>query len=133
MDGGCQLTDHARIANPKTHYGNGKAATRHFFIQRLSGLANIGFTGFFVWLVVRLAGAGRADLVSVIAHPVVALILALLLIVVGIHMRIGMNDIIHDYVHTPARRHLAEAANTAFVVVVMGIGLLAIAKLLFWG
>jgi succinate dehydrogenase / fumarate reductase membrane anchor subunit len=121
------------IADPKSHYGNGKHATRAFKVQRLTGAISIFFTGFFIWLLVRLMGASHAEMVSVIAHPVVAVLLVLLIVVVCAHMRIGMQEVIDDYVETPASHKLAGAANIGFAALVTLIGVVSIAKLVFWG
>ncbi|MBI4046515.1 MAG: hypothetical protein HY371_06835, partial [Devosia nanyangense] len=57
--------DRSVISDPKSHYGSGKLATRHFITQRLTGALNILFTIFFIWLVVSLAGAERAEMLAV--------------------------------------------------------------------
>jgi succinate dehydrogenase / fumarate reductase membrane anchor subunit len=121
------------IANPKSRYGYGKGATRSFIVQRLTGACNVLFLLFFIWLVVRLAGADRAQMVSVIANPVVAIITALLLVSITVHMRIGMLEIIEDYVHDEKLYRLSLFLNTAFAVLIGVIGILSIAKLVFWG
>lgn len=127
------MIDIKTIETPSTHYGNGKHATRGFIMQRLTGALSILFVGFFIWLVVRLAGADRAEMVAVVAHPLVALLLALLLVVVAIHMRIGMLEVIDDYITEPGLYRTCNAANTAFAVLIVLIGVGAIAKLVFWG
>lgn len=121
------------IANPKSRYGSGKAATRHFIMQRLTGALNVLFMLFFIWLVVRLAGAGRAEMVSVIANPVIAIVTALLLVSITVHMRIGMLEVIEDYVHDEKLNRLSLTLNTAFAVLIAVIGIVSIAKLVFWG
>ena len=118
------------IADPKTHYGKG--GTRHFIWQRVTGALNIVFLIFFVWFVVRLAGAERAEMLSVVANPVVAIVLSLLIVNVAVHMRIGMREVIEDYIDDEATNRLALAANTAFAVLVVLLSLGSIAKILFW-
>lgn len=122
----------AEIRNPKTHYGNAKASTRHFITQRVTGAINIVFTLFLVWFVVSLAGADTAGKLALVANPFVAIVLALMLVVVAIHMRNGMRDVIEDY-FVGANERLAMAANTAFTLFVLVVGLLALAKIVFWG
>ena len=56
------------IADPKTKYGDAKASTRHFITQRVTGAINVLFIGLLVFIVVRLAGQGRADMVAVIGN-----------------------------------------------------------------
>jgi succinate dehydrogenase / fumarate reductase membrane anchor subunit len=122
----------AQIQNPSTHYGKGKASTRHFVTQRVTGAINIVFTLFIVWFVVSLAGKAPAEMVALAGNPFVAIGLALLVINVAIHMRNGMRDVIEDYFdkgeHSPAM-----LANNAFVGFFVLVALGAIAKLVFWG
>jgi succinate dehydrogenase / fumarate reductase membrane anchor subunit len=122
----------AQIRNPKTHYGNGKAATRGFITQRVTGALNIVFTLFFIWFVVSLAGADTAGKLALVGNPLVAIVLAAMVVVVGIHMRNGMHDVIADY-FTGSNYRLANAANTIFTLFVVVAALLSLAKLVFWG
>lgn len=126
------MIDKATIANPKTHYGDAKKATKHFIWQRATGALNIAFLIFFAWFVVSLAGAGREGMVAIVRNPVVAVILSLLLVNVAVHMRNGMHDVIDDY-FDGASHKLAGTANTLFAVAIVVIGVGSIAKLVFWG
>ncbi len=127
------MIDRAAIENPKKHYGSGKAATRAFFVQRITGVLAVLFTLFFVWFVVRLAGADRADMVGVVRNPFVAIVLCLLIVNVCIHMRIGMNEVIEDYIDDHGTNRLLRGLNAAFAILVPAVSVLAIAKILFWG
>lgn len=120
----------SKIADPKTHYG--RDGTRNFIWQRVSGALNILFLVFFVWFVVRLAGADRAEMLAVVRNPLVAIILALLIVNVAVHMRIGMNEVIEDYVDEGPANHFARWANTAFAILIVLLTLGSIAKILFW-
>ena len=127
------MIDRAKIADPKTHYGSAHGATRHFMTQRITGALNVLFTIFFVWFVVRLAGVDRAEMVGVVRNPFVAIVLCLLIINVCIHMRIGMNEVIEDYIDAGPTNHLAQRANAAFAIIVAVVTVLSIAKIVFWG
>lgn len=126
------MIEKSAISNPKTHYGDAKASTRHFILQRATGALNIAFLIFFAWFVVSLAGAGREGMVDIVRNPVVAIILSLLLATVAVHMRNGMHDVIDDY-FDGASHKLASTANTLFAVAIVVIGVGSIAKLVFWG
>jgi succinate dehydrogenase / fumarate reductase membrane anchor subunit len=125
------MIDKATIANPTTHYGHG--GTRHFIVQRITGALNVLFTLFFVWFVVRLAGAERAQMVEVVRNPIVAIVLCFLIINVCVHMRIGMNEVIEDYVDEGPANNLARTANSAFAIIVAALTVLSVAKIAFWG
>jgi succinate dehydrogenase / fumarate reductase membrane anchor subunit len=127
------MIDKATIANPKTHYGSAKHATHWFKVQRLTGMLNVGFTIFFVWFVVRLAGAERAEMVEVIRNPFVAIALCALIFNVSSHMRIGMHEVIMDYLDEEKQNRLATIANNVFAVVVPAVTILAVIKIVFWG
>lgn len=121
------------ISNPRTHYGDGRAETRSFLLQRLTGAVNIALTIFLVWFVVSLAGTGREAIVAGIRSPWVWAPLALLVVNVPIHMRIGMREVIEDYVHEPRLNRFALMANTYVAIVVAIVGLVSILKLAVWG
>ena len=127
------MIDKATIANPKTHYGSARRATREFRTQRLTGMLNVLFTLFFVWFVVRLAGADRAEMVEVVRNPLVAVGIVALIVNVSIHMRIGMHEVIMDYLDEDKQNRLATLANNAFAVVIPAVTILAVAKIVFWG
>ena len=127
------MIDKATIANPKTKYGDARHATREFKTQRLTGMFNVLFAVFFVWFVVRLAGAERAEMVEVVRNPLVALGVVLLIVNVSLHMRIGMHEVIMDYLDEGRQNRLAVVANNVFAVVVPAVTILAVAKIVFWG
>jgi succinate dehydrogenase / fumarate reductase, membrane anchor subunit len=128
-----QVITRETIADPKTKYGNGKSATRHFLVQRLSGACNVLFIAFLTYIAVRLAGQGRADMVAVIGNPLVGIPFAVLFAIVCVHMRIGMREIVEDYVHEPGLYRLSLSLNSFFAIAVGLVGVVSILKLVFWG
>lgn len=122
----------AQIQTPSTHYGRAKASTRHFITQRITGAINILFALFIIWFVVSLAGRAPAEMIALARNPFVAIGLALLIVNVAVHMRIGMREVIEDYMNGEPNR-LALVANNVFAVFIVVVVLGAIAKLVFWG
>jgi succinate dehydrogenase / fumarate reductase, membrane anchor subunit len=120
------------IANPRSHYGNARASTRHFILQRTSGAINIAFLGLLLFLVIRLAGEDRMDVVATVGNPWIGLPLALLIANVAAHMRNGMRDTLEDYLHGRMYR-LAMSLNTFFCLLIAVAGIGAVLKLVFWG
>lgn len=120
------------IADPKTHYGDARASTRHFITQRLTGAVNIVFVGLLLFLVLRLAGQDRADMVALIGNFWIGIPLMVLLVVVAVHMRNGMRDTLEDYFHGSLYR-LLMLLNTLFCILVAVAGVAALLKLVFWG
>jgi succinate dehydrogenase / fumarate reductase membrane anchor subunit len=124
------MIDKATIADPRTHYGHG--GTRHFVWQRVTGALNVLFLLFFVWFVVRLAGADRAEMLAAVRNPLIGSVLCLLIVNVCVHMRIGMNEVIEDYIYEKSQLTLLRGLNMAFAIAVAVVTILAVAKIMFW-
>src|SRR5690606_33350444 len=94
--------------------GSAKEGADHFWMQRLTGAANLFLAIFAIGLTVSLVGADYADVAAAIAHPLVALPLLLFLVSAAIHMRLGMQVIIEDYVHGEGTKIVLLMLNTFF-------------------
>ena len=127
------MIDKATISSPTAHYGSGKHATKHFITQRITGALNIAFLLFFIWFVVSVAGQDRAGVVATIANPFIAIPLVLLFTSATIHMRIGMVEVIEDYIGDDRVNRLSHTLNTVFAILVAVIAIGSIAKIVFWG
>jgi succinate dehydrogenase / fumarate reductase membrane anchor subunit len=113
--------------------GSAKDGTEHFMRQRLTALANIPLILFFVLLVIGLSGADHATFVATVSSPIVAILLMLVIVSATIHMRIGMQVVIEDYIHDEIGKMLALAANTFFAIFIAVAAIFAIAKISFAG
>lgn len=111
--------------------GSAKTGTEHWWVQRMTALAGIPLVIFLILFIIMHLGATRAELVASLQHPLVAMALALTLITQLWHMRLGLQVIIEDYVHTPAAKFLALTFNTAFTVALGAAALYAILKMSF--
>ena len=127
------MIEKTTISSPTTHYGSGKHATKHFITQRITGALNIAFLLFFIWFVISVAGQDKAGAVALIGNPFVAIPLVLLFVSATIHMRIGMVEVIEDYIGDDRVNRLSHTLNTVFAILVAVVAIGSIAKIVFWG
>jgi succinate dehydrogenase / fumarate reductase, membrane anchor subunit len=109
--------------------GSAKSGTEHFWRQRLTGLANAITVIGLVVIVLMLRGKPYGEAIAVLSHPLASLILLAGVISASVHMRIGMQVIIEDYVHSEGLKVLALLANTFFAFAIGLSGVYAILKI----
>ena len=111
--------------------GSAKDGTGHFWKQRLTGVANVVLGLFLVWLIASLVGADHATVKKTLANPAMALPLLALIVSGTVHMRLGMQTIIEDYVHNEGAKIVLLMLNTFFASAVALACVFAILKINF--
>ena len=71
----------------------------HWWLHRMTAVSNVPLVISFVIIVAVLAGRPHAEALSIVSHPVVAMLLTLCIVSVTNHMRLGLQIPIEDYVH----------------------------------
>ena len=127
MAGGKMSTPLARVRG----LGAAKSGTEHFWRQRLTAVANVPLTIAFVLILVSLLGRNHAAAAQILGSPLVAIIMLLFIVSISIHMRIGMQVVIEDYVHDEPGRLILLMANTFFSLAVALASAYGILKLSF--
>jgi succinate dehydrogenase / fumarate reductase, membrane anchor subunit len=113
--------------------GSAHEGPEHFMKQRITAAANLVLLSFAVGLIASLAGTDLATVKATLAHPVVAIALLALIVSVTVHMRIGMQVIIEDYVHGEGLKMLLLLGNTFFAAAIAVVSIFAVLKLSFGG
>lgn len=115
------------------YLGSAKEGTDHFWTQRVTGAANALLTVFAICLALSLIGADHAAVKATLAKPLVAIPLLLFVISAAVHMRLGMQVVVEDYVHAEGVKILILVANTFFAIAVAAAGIFSILKIAFGG
>ena len=113
------------------HLGSARSGTEHFWRQRLTGAANLPLAIGLIAIVVMTVGQPYETAVTFLGSPWVAAILVLFFVSVAIHMRIGMQVVVEDYIHGEGLKVVLLAASTFFSVGVAVVAILAVLKLTF--
>lgn len=113
--------------------GSAHEGADHFWKQRVTAVANLVLSIFLVGLLVTLAGQDHAVVRKTLSSPLVALPLLLLVISGIIHMRLGMQTIIEDYVPAEGKKVVLLMLNTFFAILIGAASIFAVLKLSFVG
>lgn len=97
--------------------GSAKSGTEHFWAQRVTAVALIPLTLWFVYSVLALGAADHAAASAWMQSPVNAVLLLVLIVATFHHMQLGLQVVIEDYVHV-------EGLKIAALVIVKGGSLL---------
>jgi len=111
--------------------GSAREGTDHFWRQRMTAVANLFLVIFAVLLVLRLVGADYGEVRETLSSPLVTVALGMLILSGMIHMRLGMQAVIEDYIHSEGLKIVLLMLNTFFAIAVGATCILAILKLAF--
>ena len=107
-----------------SHHGTG-----HWLQQRLTALGNVLLVGWFVVSLLRLPLGEHGAVLRWAANPTVALALALMVVSVFWHLRLGLQVMIEDYVHGEATRLLALVVLNFYAIGGAAFGIFAIVRI----
>jgi succinate dehydrogenase / fumarate reductase membrane anchor subunit len=118
-------TDRQRVRG----LGTAHEGTSHWWSQRLTSLALVPLTFFFLFPFARALGSDWDTVIDLYSTPLHA-IMAILFLAVGFrHLQQGLQVVIEDYVHDKPVRTAALLANT-FLCWALGLtGVFAVAKI----
>jgi len=115
----------AATTGPADRQGKGGQARR----QRVTAVAMALLIIPVVVIVLMLTGRDQAAARALLGSPIVAILLTLFIIAGCVHMKIGVQVVIEDYVHGEATKLLAIIANNFFSFAVGLASIFAILKL----
>ena len=112
--------------------GSAKEGVHHWWLQRLTSIALVPLT---IWFVVSLLSLSSFEHVTVItwmAHSWTALLMILFILVATWHSQLGVRVVVEDYVHGGAKT-LTLVVLTFIHAVVAAAGIFAVLKVAFGG
>jgi len=79
--------------------GSAKEGTGHWISQRVTGIALVPLVLWFIFALIGHLGASHAEVVAWLSNPVSATLMTLGIGAGFAHARIGLQEVIADYVH----------------------------------
>lgn len=109
--------------------GTAKSGTGDFWRQRLTAVAMVLLIVPMIAIVMMLLGRNQAGAAQILGSPLIAIVTLLFVIASCWHMKIGVQVVIEDYVHTENLKLALIMANTFFSIAVALAAIYAIFKL----
>ncbi|RAI45508.1 succinate dehydrogenase, hydrophobic membrane anchor protein [Rhodoplanes roseus] len=111
--------------------GSAKSGTEHWWEMRLTSIALLPLTLAAIVIVISLIGRNHAAVVQILGSPLVAITMLLWVYAVTLHMRLGLQSVIEDYVYGKAMKTGLLIGNTFLTIVLWLACTYAILKLSF--
>jgi succinate dehydrogenase / fumarate reductase membrane anchor subunit len=98
--------------------GAAHSGTQHFWRQRVTAIALVPLSIWFGFSALGLIGAKEVAVLTYFQHPWNAGLMGLFVVIMLVHMMIGIQSVIDDYVHQPGLKLMWLLLNRAFAVLV---------------
>lgn len=119
-------TGRATAMRRATGLGAAGSGAEHWWLQRATAVALVPLTVWFLAALLAHAGTGVDALRGWLARPLTVVLTALLLLALFHHLRLGLQVIAEDYVHSDRLKLAVVAAIHGGCYLLMAAGVLAI-------
>jgi succinate dehydrogenase / fumarate reductase membrane anchor subunit len=106
---------------------------RHWWRQRLTSIALVPLTVWFVVSLLTLPSLGYATLIAWLSQSSTALLLILLVLTAAWHSQLGVRVVVEDYVHGTGARTLMLVVSSFAHVLLAAAGVFAVLRVAFGG
>ncbi len=113
--------------------GSAKEGTTHWWHQKVTALALIPLFLVALGCLISLVGADYTHVRYVLGQPFISIVMLLLIVAMFYHLKLGMQVVIEDYIHTESTKVFLLLLNSFFCVIVGFVAALAILKLALGG
>jgi len=110
--------------------GSAKEGVESWWLERVTAVALVPLTLWFAAWFISLSHSDYTTFIAWLKAPLAALLMVLLLIALFVHLALGLQQVIEDYVHSGAKIPALIAAR--FACLSLGIaGILATLRIVF--
>jgi len=111
--------------------GSAKEGTDHWFMQRVTAIANIPLMLWLVYSAVNMAGATHGEFTSWLAQPLNAILMILVIISVFYHAKLGSQVVTEDYVHNEGLKMVKLIGQKLFFLAMGVAAIFSVLKIAF--
>jgi len=109
--------------------GAAKSGVHHWWLQRVTAIANLLLVIWLIVSLVRLPDLGHQTVTDWMGQPLAAVPLILFTVSVFWHARLGLQVLIEDYLHSEGNKVAALLALNAFAIAGGLVGVFSILKI----
>ena len=113
--------------------GAAKEGVQHWWLQRLTSVALVPLTIWFVVSLLALPSLGHATIVAWMSQSWTALLLIIFVLVAAWHSQLGVRVVVEDYVHGVGAKTLTLVLMSFAHVLIAVAGVFAVLKVAFGG
>jgi succinate dehydrogenase / fumarate reductase membrane anchor subunit len=102
--------------------GSAKGGVEHWWAERVSAVALVPLTLWFVACIIAHTGSDHAAFIAWLRTPIASILMILLLVALFHHTALGLQVVIEDYIHSGAKFAAVVAVRLGcFALAVTGI------------
>jgi succinate dehydrogenase / fumarate reductase, membrane anchor subunit len=109
--------------------GSAKNGTHHWWMQKVSAVALIPLTIWFVASIVQMTQASHDVVTTWLMSPVVAVLMTLFIVTGIYHLKLGLQVIIEDYIHSEGSKMALQMIITFGCVALATTAVFSILKI----
>ena len=109
--------------------GAARSGVHHWWAERVTSIALVPLTIWFVWNVLRLVGATLPQVAHWVGNPINAALLLALIAITFHHMQLGIQVVLEDYVPNPKRMIAYNLLNKGVALLLGLIAAISVLKL----
>ena len=113
--------------------GSAKSGAHHWWMQRLTAVALVPLTLWFILSIIQLTGADFQTAVVWLSSPINAVLMVLLIAATFHHMQLGLQVVIEDYIQGEGVKIIGIVLVKLFSVLLAAAAAFAVLKIAFGG
>jgi succinate dehydrogenase / fumarate reductase membrane anchor subunit len=109
--------------------GSARVGSHHWWAQRLTAIALVPLTLWFIFSVIHLSGATHQAVIAWLSSPLTLGLMLALIVATFHHLQLGVQVVIEDYVHDERAKLSAVLVVRAFCILLALVCIVSVLKI----